>query len=103
VLCFIIVFFFPLFDRPLFDNIKISLPNAGALTIDAPGASNKHYVASFQINRASQREPFVSHQQVLSGSHLFFEMNDEPQAWGSSTLTKSSSNGDGGHASKDEL
>jgi predicted alpha-1,2-mannosidase len=78
---------------PWFEKVAICFP-AGAstggiggedhtLTITAPGAVTKPFVKSLTVDGVSIERPLLLHQQIVTATHIAFEMSDTPQSWGS--------------------
>lgn len=64
---------------PLFEEVKIQLPNKKSLIIAAPknNASNR-YVQSLHVNGKDYTKLFFNHQQLLDGGTLTFDMQAKP-------------------------
>lgn len=78
---------------PWFEKVTIRLP-AGAstggvggeqhiLTITAPDAVTKPFVKSLVVDGESITRPLLRHKQIVTASHIAFEMAADPQPWGS--------------------
>ncbi|KAF8518825.1 alpha-1,2-mannosidase [Hysterangium stoloniferum] len=69
---------------PFFDKVTIDLPRARRpLIIRAPGAATKPYVKSLTVNGERIERPILTHEQIIDGVNITFEMSAEPQEWGS--------------------
>ena len=63
--------------RPLFDEVKIKLPNNSSFTVIAKNNSSKNkYIQSAKLNGKPMNKPFFSHDDILKGGILEFEMGD---------------------------
>lgn len=64
---------------PLFQRITLHLENGKELVIEARdhGINNK-YVESVQVNESAHHELFFTHEQLQSGAHIRFKMQDTP-------------------------
>ena len=63
--------------RPIFDEVQISLPEGEVFTIKTNNnSSNNKYVQSVYMNGKKLVEPFFTHQQILDGGVLEFEMTN---------------------------
>ncbi|PFH47119.1 glycoside hydrolase family 92 protein [Amanita thiersii Skay4041] len=78
---------------PFFDKITITLPPSPSssleavkgnrtLTIIAKGAATKQYVKSLMINGQPIDTPVISHEQLIGGGEVVFEMSDTVEEWG---------------------
>lgn len=78
---------------PFFEQITIRFPagvatggTGGAehtLIVSAPGAPQKPFVKSLQVDGKAISKPFLQHQQIVTAKRLDFEMSSTPQRWGS--------------------
>lgn len=68
---------------PLFDSVKIDVGNGKTFSINAPGAENgKIYVKSVTFNGEPYLKSHITHDMIMSGGTLEFEMAETPQsAW----------------------
>ncbi len=65
--------------RPLFDKVEINLSNGKVFTIIASNNSAENrYVQSVTLNGKPLAEPFFSHNDILNGGTLEFEMASSP-------------------------
>ncbi|KAA1478112.1 hypothetical protein DENSPDRAFT_787640 [Dentipellis sp. KUC8613] len=72
---------------PFFDSITIRLPGAPApLRITSHGAPKKPYIKSLTVNGEKLSDPVITHEQIVRGGDIVFEMSSEPQPWASETL-----------------
>jgi hypothetical protein len=63
---------------PLFETAVIRLENGRAFTIKAPGASRLPYVRSIRLNGNELQTAFLSHEMLMRGGTLNFEMSATP-------------------------
>ncbi len=64
---------------PLFKQTRIHLANGKVFTINAPQASRKNiYVKSVTVNGEPYHKSFITHDQIMDGATVEFEMTDEP-------------------------
>ncbi len=64
---------------PLFKKITINLENGNTFTIKAPNVSNKNiYIQSAKLNGKNYKKSFITHNQIMKGSTLEFDMSNEP-------------------------
>ncbi|HMS40348.1 MAG TPA: GH92 family glycosyl hydrolase [Pyrinomonadaceae bacterium] len=68
---------------PLFKEAKIHLENGKTFTIKAPNVSKTNiYVKSVKLDGIPKRQPQFSHNDLMEGGNLIFEMTDKPnQTW----------------------
>ena len=61
--------------RPLFDKVEINLPNGKLFTIIAKNNSPQNlYIQSVKLNGETMKKAFFSHNEILTGGTLEFEM-----------------------------
>lgn len=66
------------FGRPLFDKVTIKLPNGNTFTIIAKNVSKENkYIKSVSLNGNPYKEWHISHETILKGGELTFEMTDK--------------------------
>ncbi|MGP1479502.1 MAG: GH92 family glycosyl hydrolase [Capnocytophaga sp.] len=66
------------FGRPLFDKVTIHLPNGKTFTIIAKNVSKDNkYIQSVKLNGKEYMKWFLSHQELLNGGELVFEMTNK--------------------------
>ncbi len=64
---------------PLFDKIALKLDNGKTFTVVANNISNENiYVESVKINGEVYDKPYITHEQIMSGSTLEFNMTATP-------------------------
>ncbi len=64
---------------PLFKKITINLENGNTFTIKAPNVSNKNiYIQSAKLNGKNYKKSFITHNQIMKGGTLEFDMSNEP-------------------------
>jgi len=67
------------FGSPLFDKIKIDLPQGKTFTLIAEDNSKENqYIQSVSINGESYTKTFITHKEVLIGGELVFKMGNTP-------------------------
>ena len=72
---------------PFFDGISIKLPGKETpLVIHSQDAPNNPYIKSLALNDVPLNEPIITHDNIVNGGDLVFEMSVTPDAWGSATL-----------------
>ncbi|CAN5365870.1 hypothetical protein BH10ACI2_BH10ACI2_07840 [soil metagenome] len=65
---------------PLFREAKVKLENGKFFTVKAPGTSSiNKYVKSVKVNGRTLDRAFISHNDLMSGGTIEFEMTDKPQ------------------------
>jgi len=66
------------FGRPLFDKVTIHLPNGKTFTIIAKNVSKDNkYIQSVKLNGKEYSQWYISHQDLLKGGELVFEMTNK--------------------------
>ncbi len=66
------------FGRPLFDKVTMHLPNGKTFTIIAKNVSKDNkYIQSVKLNGKEYTKWSLSHQELLSGGELVFEMTNK--------------------------
>jgi predicted alpha-1,2-mannosidase len=63
---------------PLFEKVKIALPNGKTLVIEAPGAGSSPYIRKASFGGKPLTKSWLSHEELLSGGKIRFEMVSEP-------------------------
>ena len=64
---------------PLFPEIKLNLPGGKVFTVLAPQVSHENiYVQSVKMNGKPYDKSYITHQQIMDGVTLEFEMGNEP-------------------------
>jgi putative alpha-1,2-mannosidase len=78
---------------PKFDKVDVRFPQTPAhtkisskLTITANGAADNQYVRGVSLNGKVLKSPILTHQQVMAGLHLDFDMSNEEQTWSVDTI-----------------
>ncbi|MUK90650.1 glycoside hydrolase family 92 protein [Ornithinibacillus sp. L9] len=70
---------------PHFEEMTIHLENGEDLVIKAPNVSKTNkYVQSLQVNGEKYNKTTISHDLLVEGATIEFEMGPEPSDWGSS-------------------
>lgn len=68
---------------PIFDKATIHLDNGNTLTISAKGTSaRRRYIARAFWNDQPWTKTWFSHEALLAGGELRFDMTDKPSDWG---------------------
>ena len=66
------------FGRPLFDKVTMHLPNGKTFTIVAKNVSKDNkYIKSVTFNGKAYNQWYISHQELLNGGELVFEMTNK--------------------------
>ena len=77
---------FPAYNigSPLFSDIRVSLPGGKTFRLIAKDCSNANkYIQSATLNGQPWNRPWISHEDVVSGSTLVLQMGPRPnKAWG---------------------
>ncbi len=64
---------------PLFKNVKLHLENGNTVTISAPENSDENfYVTEMKLNGKTCDRTFLTHDELMKGANLHFEMSDKP-------------------------
>ncbi len=63
---------------PLFEKVKMELPNGKSLAIESPGADHDVYIQKASVNGKTLKKSFFTHDELLSGGHILFEMGSKP-------------------------
>jgi predicted alpha-1,2-mannosidase len=64
---------------PRFDDITLSMPGGHSLHIVAKGTEQgKFYALKVSLNGVVLERPFLTHQQLVAGGNLVFEMSSQP-------------------------
>ena len=62
--------------RPLFDRVTLNLENGKKLKIIAKNNSGDNkYIKQFIINGEKRNSPFFTHEEIVNGGEIFFEMD----------------------------
>ena len=79
---------------PLFEEVTINLPNGHTFVIEAENVSDKNfYIQSATLNGKDFNQTHISHDTILKGGTLHFEMGSEPNKnWGLRASQSSTSN-----------
>jgi len=68
---------------PLFDKATINLENGKTFTIVAKNGSKENiYIKSATLNGQDHPYSFISHEAIMNGGTLVFEMTNTPSDWG---------------------
>ena len=64
---------------PLFPKIKMNLDNGHTFTILAPNVNPQNiYIQSVKLNGKPYNKSYITHEQIMSGATIEFEMGDKP-------------------------
>ena len=64
---------------PLFPEVKMHLADGKAFTILAPGVNAENiYIQSVKLNGQPYDKSYITHEQIMSGATLEFEMGNQP-------------------------
>ena len=67
------------FGTPLFSEVSINLPNKKVFTITAKNLSDQNiYIQKVMLNGKEDDRGYISHQQILNGGTLEFQMGNKP-------------------------
>ncbi len=67
------------FGTPLFKEVKYNLENGRSFTIKAPNVSTANfYIKSANLNGQKYQKSYISHEDLMRGGVLEFEMTDSP-------------------------
>ncbi len=71
---------------PWFPEMEINLENGNVFTITANNVSERNfYIQSAELNGQPYTKSYISHEDIMQGGHLHFEMGRRPnKEWGSS-------------------
>lgn len=68
---------------PYFSKMTVHLDNGKDIEINAPNVSDKNkYIQSMKVNGKSYNKLTISHDDLVNGATLDFEMGSEPSEWG---------------------
>ena len=77
------------FGTPLFKEVKYNLENGKTFIIKAPNVSTKNiYIRSAKLNGQILERSHFSHEELMRGGVLEFEMSDEPSSIGYTIIPK---------------
>ncbi len=63
---------------PLFDKVTIHLANGKKFIINAKQGKNTMYVKSLKLNNKNYTKSYLTHEDIINGGSLSFEMSDKP-------------------------
>lgn len=64
---------------PLFKEVKMHLANGNTFTVKAPAVSEANiYIQSVTLNGQPYDKSYITHEQIMSGATLEFEMGNQP-------------------------
>jgi len=69
---------------PMFEHVSIELSNGNTFEIVAPDASGENkYIQSVTLNGEALHKPWISHEEIMKGGSLVFEMGAKAnKSWG---------------------
>lgn len=68
---------------PLFPETKLHLTNGKTFTVLAPNVNKKNiYIRSIKVNGQPYEQTYLTHEQIMSGSTVEFEMGSTPTVYG---------------------
>lgn len=74
---------------PLFDKVTIHLENGKTITITANNNSDENvYIKSCKVNSKDYNSLYLSHEELLKGADIVFEMDSTPSDWGTSAYAE---------------
>lgn len=77
------------FGTPLFPEIKLYLPNGNIFTVRSPRVNKKNiYIRAVKVNNVPYSKSYITHEQIMSGATVEFEMTDNSEALRSGVLCK---------------
>lgn len=66
-------------SAPVFERVEIALPGGQRFVIRAPGASKVNkYIREVRINGRRLARPFITHEQIMQGGVLEYELTSRP-------------------------
>ena len=69
---------------PLFDKVTINIENSKQFTIAANNLSDSNkYIEYAYLNGEQLDKTFITHEDIINGGTLEFQMTDNPSVWGS--------------------
>jgi predicted alpha-1,2-mannosidase len=68
---------------PRFSEVKLHLPDGNVFSVRAPRVSKENiYIQSVKVNHVPYDKSYITHEQIMSGADVEFEMGDKPcPAW----------------------
>ncbi len=74
---------------PLFDKVTVHLENGNTITVTANNNSDENvYIKSCTVNSKSYNSLYFSHEDLVKGANIVFEMSSEPTNWGSAAYSE---------------
>ncbi|MFW6290462.1 MAG: GH92 family glycosyl hydrolase [Mariniphaga sp.] len=64
---------------PLFEKVQMDLPNGEKLTIEAPGTQSAPFIKKASLGGKELNKSYLTHDELLNGGRLVFEMTSEPE------------------------
>ncbi|MCF8368347.1 MAG: GH92 family glycosyl hydrolase [Bacteroidales bacterium] len=82
-----------IFGSPMFEEVTLNLENGNSFTLIAHNNSTENkYIQSVKLNGKEYTKSYLSHQDIMHGGELIFEMGPEPNKdWGSAIEDRPSS------------
>ena len=69
--------------KPLFNKASFNLENGKVFTVQAKNLSDKNmYIKEAFLNEKSLNRTYITHEEIVNGGTLVFEMIDTPSDWG---------------------
>ncbi len=67
-------------SSPMFSKVDIALPDGESFVIKAPAASKRNkYIKEVRLNGKKLDRPFITHEDIVAGGVLEFDLTDRPQ------------------------
>ena len=78
---------------PLFEEASLTLENGNVFTVKAINNSSENvYIQSVSLNGKNHSKTFITHDQIMKGGELVFEMGNKPNLnWGKDPQDRPSS------------
>ena len=74
---------------PIFDKVTLNLENGNRFVIEAAGASSKNcYFKQVTLNNTDLSKNWISHETIMKGGVLKFDMSDQPSTWGAAEVDR---------------
>ncbi|MBK7935672.1 MAG: GH92 family glycosyl hydrolase [Lewinellaceae bacterium] len=68
---------------PLFEKVTLNLDSGKKFVVRAPGVSRRNcYIKSMKLAGRERAESRISHEEMVEGAEIVFEMTDTPADWG---------------------
>ena len=69
------------FGSPLFNEAEIKLPGGTMKIIAENNSPDNRYIQRVWLNGKAYTKPYITHEDLMSGGELKFEMGSEPKLW----------------------